>query len=116
QSTATEFPDLFHEFLATGPSPSNLFHEFLAIGSSPSNLFHYAPPLHCSVIVVMAESSGFGVAQESIYNIESDELEAESVEVQGDVNVEDGVNVEVEDGVNVIPSSSSAQLEPWYGI
>ncbi|XP_035541700.1 protein FAR1-RELATED SEQUENCE 12-like [Juglans regia] len=61
----------------------------------------------------MADSSDVFVAQEPIYNVDSDELEAESEDVQCDVN-EDSVNVE--DRVNVIPSSSSGPLEPFIGM
>ncbi|XP_035545018.1 protein FAR1-RELATED SEQUENCE 5-like [Juglans regia] len=62
----------------------------------------------------MADSSDLGHPEEPIYNIDSDELEAESENIQCDVNVEDSVNVE--NGVNVIPSSSSGPLEPFIGM
>ncbi|XP_040995984.1 protein FAR1-RELATED SEQUENCE 5-like [Juglans microcarpa x Juglans regia] len=55
--------------------------------------------------------NGFFVWKEPIYNLDSDELEAEC-----DVNVKDQVNVEVEDRVNVISSSSSGPLEPFIGM
>ncbi|XP_018841252.2 protein FAR1-RELATED SEQUENCE 5-like [Juglans regia] len=56
---------------------------------------------------------GKNLVKEPIYTVDSDELEAESEDVQCDVN-EDSVNVE--DGVNVIPSSSSGPLEPFIGM
>ncbi|XP_042983183.1 protein FAR1-RELATED SEQUENCE 5-like [Carya illinoinensis] len=59
----------------------------------------------------MVDSSDVGVSQEPILNLDSDELEAESADIQCNVNVEDYVNVE--DGVNVQPSSSSSPLEPF---
>ncbi|KAG6678621.1 hypothetical protein I3842_14G089900 [Carya illinoinensis] len=57
----------------------------------------------------MADSS-----DEPILNLDSDELETESVDIQCDVNIEDYVNVD--DGVNVQPSSSSSPLEPFISM
>ncbi|XP_035540272.1 protein FAR1-RELATED SEQUENCE 5-like [Juglans regia] len=74
----------------------------------------------CPSLTHWINSRAWGLGIEPIYNIDSDELEAEleakSVDIQSDVNVEDGVNVETEDRVNVIPSSSSAPLEPFIGM
>ncbi|KAK0588019.1 hypothetical protein LWI29_032987 [Acer saccharum] len=64
----------------------------------------------------MAEKSDLGVAKKQISWVNSDELEAESVYILDDMNVEDGMNVN--DGVNVNGGvcSSNGSLEPYIGM
>ncbi|KAK1592257.1 hypothetical protein Q3G72_021924 [Acer saccharum] len=64
----------------------------------------------------MAEKGDLSVAEEQISYVNSDELEAESVYILDDVNVEDGMNVDDRVNVDGGVSSSSGSLEPYIGM